>query len=137
MFWFGLAAEGSKLRQAVHKLGLALALASGLAAGTGVRAGSTAEAVALSELPPAAQQTYQRILNGGPFRYQQDGVVFGNRERLLPRQTRGFYHEYTVRTPGASDRGARRIVCGGQAPTQPDVCYYTADHYSSFSRIVP
>ncbi|MDE1949976.1 MAG: ribonuclease N1 [Burkholderiales bacterium] len=132
-----MAAEGSKLRQAVHKSGLALALASGLVAGTGVQARGATDPVALSELPPAAQQTYQRILNGGPFRYQQDGVVFGNRERLLPRRSRGFYHEYTVRTPGAPNRGARRIVCGGVPPTQPDICYYTADHYSSFSRIVP
>ena len=63
--------------------------------------------------------------------------MFGNRERLLPAYRRGYYREYTVRTPGVRHRGARRIVCGGQRPTQPDACYYTADHYSSFRRIEP
>jgi ribonuclease T1 len=62
--------------------------------------------------------------------------VFGNRERQLPAQARGFYREYTVKTPGASNRGARRIVCGGKMPTAPEACYYTADHYASFRRIV-
>ena len=70
------------------------------------------------------------------FAYEKDGTVFGNRERLLPVQKRGYYHEYTVTTPGLSHRGVRRIVCGGQ-PKTPDVCYYTADHYASFRRIVP
>jgi ribonuclease T1 len=64
-------------------------------------------------------------------------VVFGNRERILPREARGYYHEYTVRTPGARDRGARRIVCGGREAKRPEACYYTADHYTSFQRIVP
>ena len=63
-------------------------------------------------------------------------MVFGNRERLLPLNTRGYYREYTVKTPGSQDRGARRIVCGGPA-TVPDACYYTADHYASFRKIVP
>jgi ribonuclease T1 len=62
--------------------------------------------------------------------------VFGNRERLLPRERRGYYREYTVKTPGARDRGARRIVCGGAQPAAPQACYYTADHYTSFKRIV-
>jgi ribonuclease T1 len=93
--------------------------------------------VALATLPTEAQQTHRRILAGGPFPYTKDGTVFFNRERLLPRQPRGHYREYTVRTPGLSHRGARRIVCGGQPPTQPEACYYTADHYASFSRIVP
>lgn len=91
--------------------------------------------VALSALPPEAQQTQRLILAGGPFPYPKDGTVFGNRERLLPRQERGFYREYTVKTPGSRDRGARRIVCGGRQPTQPEACYYTADHYASFQRI--
>lgn len=91
--------------------------------------------VALSELPVQAQQTYERVRAGGPFPYAKDGVVFGNRERLLPRQPRGFYREYTVKTPGSRDRGARRLICGGQPPTAPEVCYYTADHYASFQRI--
>lgn len=91
--------------------------------------------VALAQLPPQARETYRRIGQGGPFPYEKDGTVFGNRERLLPAQPRGYYREYTVRTPGSRDRGARRIVCGGP-PRQPDDCYYTADHYASFRRIV-
>jgi ribonuclease T1 len=63
--------------------------------------------------------------------------VFGNRERLLPLQARGYYREYTVRTPGSRDRGARRIVCGGRQPREPDACFYTEDHYASFKRITP
>lgn len=91
--------------------------------------------VALASLPPEARATHQLILSGGPFPYEKDGTVFGNRERLLPGKARGFYREYTVRTPGAKNRGARRIVCGGKPPTQPESCYYTADHYASFRRI--
>jgi ribonuclease T1 len=94
-------------------------------------------AVALASLPPQAQTTYQRVLSGGPFPYAKDGTVFGNRERLLPRRTRGFYREYTVPTPGSRDRGARRMVCGGNPPTAPEVCYYSDDHYASFRRIAP
>ena len=92
--------------------------------------------VALSALPPEGQQTYRLILQGGPFPYDKDGSVFGNRERQLPRQSRGYYREYTVKTPGARDRGARRIVCGGEVPRQPETCYYSADHYASFRAIV-
>ncbi len=91
--------------------------------------------ISLSELPVQAQETHRRVLAGGPFPYSKDGVVFGNRERLLPRKARGFYREYTVKTPGARDRGARRLICGGQPPTAPEVCYYTDDHYASFKRI--
>jgi len=76
-----------------------------------------------------------RIRLGGPFPYEKDGTVFGNRERLLAPMPRGHYREYTVPTPGARSRGARRIVCGGP-PRTPDACYYTADHYASFRRIV-
>ncbi|GAB4035013.1 MAG: hypothetical protein Fur0014_00330 [Rubrivivax sp.] len=92
--------------------------------------------VELSTLPPQARETHQRILSGGPFPYRKDGTVFHNRERLLPLHPRGYYREYTVRTPGSPDRGARRIVCGGTRPTVPDACYYTSDHYASFRRIV-
>jgi ribonuclease T1 len=91
--------------------------------------------VALASLPVEAQKTQQLIRAGGPFPYSKDGTVFGNREQLLPRRERGFYREYTVPTPGSKDRGARRIVCGGQRPTQPESCYYTADHYASFKLI--
>jgi len=93
--------------------------------------------VALARLPDQAQETYRRVLSGGPFPYRKDGIVFGNRERQLPAKSRGYYREYTVKTPGSADRGARRIVCGGAKPTEPESCFYTADHYASFSRIVP
>jgi ribonuclease T1 len=73
-----------------------------------------------------------RIARHGPFRHRQDGVVFGNREGRLPAKPRGFYHEYTVETPGASDRGARRILRGEGGET-----YYTRDHYRTFLRIDP
>lgn len=91
--------------------------------------------VSLQALPPEARTTHRLIHQGGPFPYAKDGVVFGNRERLLPAARRGFYREYTVPTRGVSNRGARRIVCGGTAPQRPDVCYYTQDHYASFRRI--
>lgn len=93
--------------------------------------------VSLQALPQEARDTHRLILSGGPFPYDKDGTVFGNRERLLPGKARGFYREYTVRTPGAKNRGARRIVCGGEPPERPEACYYTADHYASFSRIAP
>jgi ribonuclease T1 len=93
--------------------------------------------VSLAALPVEAQQTERLVRSGGPFPYQKDGTTFGNRERLLPLQARGFYREYTVRTPGSRDRGARRIVCGGQQPREPEACFYTEDHYASFKRITP
>ena len=92
--------------------------------------------VRLAELPSTGRDTYQRILAGGPFTYEKDGVVFGNRERLLPPRQRGYYREYTVKTPGQRNRGAQRIVCGGVRPTAPEGCFYTNDHYASFRRIV-
>lgn len=92
--------------------------------------------VSLVQLPPEGRETYSRILAGGPFRYDKDGSVFGNRERILPARIRGHYREYTVETPRARNRGARRIVCGG-APRTPDRCYYTDDHYTSFREIAP
>jgi ribonuclease T1 len=124
---------------------MAAVLAAGLVAGATLSLHSQAKTpdnpagaatVVLATLPTQAQTTYQLILNGGPFPYSKDGVVFGNRERALPSQARGYYREYTVKTPGARNRGARRIVCGGKAPTQPDACFYTDDHYASFRRIV-
>lgn len=92
--------------------------------------------VELSKLPGEAQRVETLIRQGGPFRYEKDGVVFGNREGLLPKERRGYYREYTVPTPGARNRGARRIVCGGRAVAAPETCYYTEDHYTSFRRIV-
>lgn len=97
--------------------------------------GSTTSPIALAELPPQGRATYALIREGGPFPYDKDGTVFGNRERLLPAHKRGYYREYTVRTPGSRNRGARRIVCGGQ-PRTPDACYYTSDHYASFREII-
>ncbi len=91
--------------------------------------------VTLDSLPPQAQRTLRLIHAGGPFPHRHDGVVFVNRERLLPSHARGYYREYTVATPSARNRGARRIVCGGAQPTAPQACFYTADHYASFSRI--
>ena len=98
---------------------------------------SQLSAVPLSTLPTQAQEVHRRIHTGGPFSYAKDGVVFGNRERILPRQPRGSYREYTVRTPGVRDRGPRRIVCGGKDVQKPETCFYTQDHYSSFSLIDP
>jgi len=94
-----------------------------------------AATVQVAELPRQGRETYELIRQGGPFPYDKDGTVFGNRERLLPIERRGYYREYTVRTPGSRDRGARRIVCGGP-PKTPHACYYTADHYASFRKIV-
>jgi ribonuclease T1 len=112
---------------------LVLALSSGstLAQRTG-----PGDPIALSSLPREAQQTEQLILAGGPFPYLKDGEVFANREGRLEPRPRGFYHEYTVPSPGAKDRGARRIVCGGRRPTEPEACFYTEDHYNSFHRIL-
>ena len=67
-------------------------------------------------------------------RLRRRRALFGNRERRLPPQSRGYYHEYTVPTPGVKTRGARRIICGGPRTT-PHVCYYTSDHYETFRRI--
>ena len=92
--------------------------------------------ISVQALPAAGVETYRNIQRGGPFPYEKDGVIFGNRERILPLQKRGYYREYTVKTPGSRDRGAQRIVCGGPA-TAPDACYYTADYYASFRMIVP
>jgi ribonuclease T1 len=117
-------------------------LLGALIGGSGVQAkgpapGEVQATVTVAELPRQGAQTYALILQGGPFAYEKDGTVFGNRERLLPAQKRGYYREYTVPTPGARTRGARRIVCGGLQAKAPETCYYTADHYASFRRIVP
>lgn len=85
-----------------------------------------------SFLPPEAVDTLGAIERGGPFRYDRDGTTFQNRERRLPERPRGYYREYTVETPGSRDRGARRIVSGGDPP---EVYYYTDDHYRTFRRL--
>jgi ribonuclease T1 len=88
--------------------------------------------VALAALPPEAAATVALIRDGGPFPYDRDGIVFENREGLLPDESSGYYHEYTVPTPGASDRGARRIIEGSAGEL-----YWTDDHYRTFERISP
>ena len=146
-FWIqGLpvSSSGLSLRwRGLRRAGLAIVVAAAGLAGATLPNGSAQAreaappaVVTLAELPPEAVKTHGLILSGGPFPYDKDGSVFGNRERLLPLQPRGFYREYTVKTPGARNRGARRIVCGGRQPTAPEACYYSADHYASFRRIV-
>jgi ribonuclease T1 len=90
--------------------------------------------VSLDQLPFEAQQTMGLIRQGGPFPYEKDGVVFGNYEGVLPKQKRGYYHEFTVKTPRARNRGARRIISGGD-PKASGEYYYTSDHYKTFRRI--
>lgn len=90
--------------------------------------------IAFAGLPAEAQKTVKLIKQGGPYPYPKDGVVFGNYERVLPSHKRGYYHEFTVKTPGIRSRGARRIIVGG-ALTAPSEFYYTDNHYASFKRI--
>jgi ribonuclease T1 len=95
--------------------------------------------VRINDLPIEARQTLARIKRGGPYAYRKDGSVFGNREQRLPAQPRGYYTEYTVKTPYSRDRGARRIVAGRGAERNPATSgeyYYTDDHYNSFRRIL-
>lgn len=121
------------------QVAVSLALVAGLAplAAFARKQAPAEETVALARLPAEAQVMHRSIYAGGPFEHGKDGAVFGNRERALPAHERGYYREYTVPTPGARDRGARRIVCGGAQPKTPDACYYTADHYTRFYRILP
>ncbi|MET8692454.1 ribonuclease domain-containing protein [Streptomyces bauhiniae] len=119
------------------RIGAAAALLSALLVGGTVSA-TTADAATQSvgsicygSLPSQAHDTLDLIAQGGPYPYSQDGVVFQNREGVLPSQSSGYYHEYTVKTPGESTRGARRIVTGQR--TQED--YYTSDHYATFNLI--
>lgn len=129
----------SAAAKVLRKLGLASLMALAVLTGPAAQARGVVDdptpVVALSTLPKEAQQTQRLIRAGGPFPYAKDGTVFGNRERLLPRRERGFYREYTVPTPGARNRGARRIICGGRQPTEPEACFYTDDHYANFKRI--
>ncbi|KQQ89938.1 ribonuclease [Pseudarthrobacter sp. SL88] len=87
-------------------------------------------AIRESQLPAEGRRVLALIRAGGPYRYSQDDQAFGNFEGILPRRDRGYYREYTVPTPGESDRGARRIVAGADGEK-----YYTGDHYESFSFI--
>ena len=102
------------------------------------RQATTLPAIEWADLPKQGQVVYAQIHQGGPFAFAKDGTVFGNYEQRLPRQKRGYYREYTVSYNARSrSRGPRRIVCGGQEPSAPDTCYYTADHYKSFAQIKP
>jgi ribonuclease T1 len=85
-------------------------------------------------LPPQALHTLELIRRNGPFPFDRDGIEFGNREHALPDMPRGYYREYTVKTPGVRGRGANRIVCGGEQSSARE-CYYTDDHYRTFRRI--
>ncbi|MEH0574649.1 MULTISPECIES: ribonuclease domain-containing protein [Streptomyces] len=118
----------------ITRTGAAAAVLSALLVGGTVSA-TTANAavgsVCYSRLPSQAYDTLELIEQGGPFPYSQDGSVFQNRESVLPSQSTGYYHEYTVKTPGSSTRGARRIVTGKKT----DEDYYTADHYATFNLI--
>ena len=114
-----------------------IALVAALALGYAINAvrgehhrGLQSGTVALSSLPVQANDTVHLIEAGGPFPYPQDGVVFNNAERRLPDEPRGYYREYTVPTPGAADRGARRIITGKNGEY-----YYTPDHYETFRRV--
>ncbi|MEV7503525.1 ribonuclease domain-containing protein [Streptomyces sp. NPDC093018] len=110
---------------------------------TGTRTGASSGSVATpgwakgmatvpaSRLPAEARRTLALIDRGGPYPYSRDGIVFGNFERHLPKHQRGYYHEYTVQTPGSRDRGARRIITG-----QGGEFYYTDDHYNSFRAVL-
>ncbi|MFE7840443.1 ribonuclease domain-containing protein [Streptomyces sp. NPDC057474] len=119
------------------RIGAAAALLSALLVGGTVTAGPAGAAttavgsICYGDLPSQAYTTLNLIARGGPYPYSQDGSVFQNRERILPTQSTGYYHEYTVKTPGSSTRGARRIVTGEDY--QED--YYTADHYASFDLV--
>lgn len=120
-----------------HWLALGLATFS-LSSAQSVSARTVACAVgqwaSTQELPNQARDTLALIASGGPFSSNRDGISFSNRERILPKAPRGFYREYTVRTPGLKNRGARRIVCGGDQRLN-GACYYTDDHYQSFKCI--
>lgn len=133
----GQSSTARSLPKSLPKLGLALLLAVSVGVPGHARGPvSDAAVVSRAELPREARQTEQLIRSGGPFPFAKDSSVFGNRERQLPRQNRGYYREYTVKTPGSRDRGARRIVCGGRETTAPEACFYSVDHYASFKRIV-
>ncbi len=109
---------------------VALLAAAAALAGAAVVGATVPGEIRFVDLPPEARETIARIREGGPFPYARDGSEFRNREGLLPARPRGYWREYTVKTPGARDRGARRIVAGAGGEL-----YYTDDHYRSFRRI--
>ncbi|RZF24891.1 ribonuclease [Paraburkholderia sp. UYCP14C] len=108
--------------------------ASEATAASGAQGPGTVGTITKAQLSAEATETLRLIKAGGPFPFSDDGVLFRNSAGLLPKHPRGYYHTYTVRTPGATDRGQRRVVCGG-ARKQTGECYYTDDYYASFKRI--
>ena len=124
-------ASGASASQAPGQAALG---ASGTSAASGAQQTGALGTVTRTQLPGEAADTLRLIKAGGPFPFGEDGVLFRNSARLLPEHPRGYYHAYTVRTPGLTDRGQRRIVCGGPRKQTSD-CYYTDDYYASFKRI--
>ena len=139
MFGLWSGAQAKKYAYPAFKAGLLfwglVLVSTGLVHGKEPASVAVNGTIAVAQLPTQGQDMMTRIYAGGPFKHDKDGVVFGNRERILPTKNRGFYREYTVRTPGERSRGARRIVCGGAIPALPDACYYTEYHYASFRKI--
>jgi len=121
-------------RAAIASAALAL-FAAPLVADARTAACALDQSVSARDLPRQGRDTLDLIASGGPFPHDRDGIAFSNRERILPSARRGYYREYTVRTPGVRNRGARRIVCGGDQ-RKADQCYYSDDHYKSFKCIV-
>lgn len=120
-----------KTSKATATAGGTTAPAKSGAAGTAPSWAKGMKTVSPDKLPAEARHTLELIDKGGPFPYSQDGTVFGNHENRLPKQSRGYYHEYTVPTPGARNRGARRIITGNHSER-----YYTGDHYQTFEAVV-
>jgi ribonuclease T1 len=120
--------------QSVRSLTTAAILIAALLSAAASARAPAPEDVAVADLPREAREVLAQIKADGPFRYERDGTVFGNRENQLPAQSRTYYREYTVPTPGVKNRGGRRIVCGGPRMA-PNACYYTGDHYQTFRRI--
>lgn len=127
----------TQFRKWLATMALGIAAASMLAAPSVVArslACAVGQSIAIEALPKQGRDTLALIASGGPFSSDRDGISFSNRERVLPTAPRGFYREYTVRTPGVKNRGARRIVCAGDQRAA-DTCYYSDDHYQSFKCI--
>ncbi|SAK60035.1 guanine-specific ribonuclease N1 and T1 [Caballeronia temeraria] len=124
-------ASGASASQAASQPGQT---ASDAIAASAAQAHGALTAVTKAQLPAEAAETLRLIKAGGPYPFGEDGVLFRNSATMLPDHPRGYYHAYTVRTPGSTDRGQRRIVCGGPRKQTRD-CYYTDDYYASFKRI--
>jgi len=137
VLFFGRLPQWCPLRRQVIGAGIAAVLTLGAPLPGSAKQQAEQAVIAQEQLPAEARDVLDRIRTGKPLAYERDGAVFGNRERHLPPYPHGYYREYTVMTPGAPDRGPRRIVCGGRTPRMPDACYYTPDHYNRFLRISP